>query len=213
MTLHVENKVRILPFTIDIDWRELVSVWSEEELSFKRSKFYYIKMKNGDSVVISEGFELPVFIDGVIKKIEVSKFFAEKSKYLSKSKVELLKYVSGKGMDIHIKSNKIIHNLLQDFEFSFEEVEDINLYLEEVGVKIYDMIKKIILIDNYLFFVKNEKNKSLVKEDKYETVKDDCESLSKSELSDKLFLLKEGISLIKDKELRDSLNNIVEGIK
>lgn len=215
MILNVENKVKILPFRMEVDWKELVTVWSEDELDLKSSDFYLISLENGDQFVLDCNLELPLFINEVYKKVKVLDLFngfqptnitseeSKPGKYENK-KIEIFKYQSDKGTGLKIKENKVLTNLFVDFEFSQETFKSIKKYSVENGVIIYDMIKKVILINDYLVLIpieKKEKQSSSFLE------------LNQKELSDKLFMLGEGIKLIDNVILKEDLLKIAQSIK
>ena len=205
MTLSIDNKVKILPFIMEIDWKDLITVWSDTELDLKESDFYLISLTNKEQIVLDKNLELPLMINGSYKKIKVENLFNDfKEDKFKDKKIELFKYESSTGMKLKIKENKVLTNLFEDFSFKMEEFKNIKIYSKENGILIYDMIKKVMLIDDYLVLIPIEKK---------EKIQSSFLEINKKDLEDKMFMLKEGIKLIEDDTLKDDLLKIAKSIK
>ena len=205
MTLSIDNKVKILPFIMEINWKELITVWSDTELDLKESDFYLISLSNKEQIVLDKNLELPLMINGSYKKIKVENFFNDfKEDKFKDKKIELFKYESATGMKLKIKENKVLTNLFEDFSFTMEEFKNIKIYSKENGILIYDMIKKVMLIDEYLVLIPIEKK---------EKIQSSFLEINQKDLEDKIFMIEEGIKLIEDDTLKEDLLKIVKSIK
>jgi hypothetical protein len=183
----------------------LITVWSDTELDLKESDFYLISLTNKEQIVLDKNLELPLMINGSYKKIKVENLFNDfKEDKFKDKKIELFKYESSTGMKLKIKENKVLTNLFEDFSFKMEEFKNIKIYSKENGILIYDMIKKVMLIDEYLVLIPIEKK---------EKIQSSFLEINQKDLEDKMFMLEEGIKLIEDDTLKDDLLKIAKSIK
>jgi hypothetical protein len=199
MIINIENKIKILPFIRETNWKELITTWNDDELNIKLSKFYLLTTQN-ETIVLNQDFDIPVLIDDKFQIINIEKLL---NINLMSNDVQLFKFLNNSKKSnqniLELITNKIIINLFNDFDFITNKLVSIKPFASENGVLIANMIKKIILIDNHLFFI-NQKSEKLHSNLSISNTKIDANLIEN--INDKLFILDEGINII------DSISNL-----
>lgn len=187
MYINIKNKISILPFVIETSGIELIENWDAKDLHIEKSGFYLIETLENELIWLNEWFMIPMFINGKFVEKSVKELF--KTEKLDE--IKLLKYHSNIGMDLEVK-NKLMKDLFKDFSFKFVGIKSIKLVGMENCIRVDEMVKKLILIDNFLFLLPNMKSISYLRETMLSIIKT---KIKKSDIDEKEELIKEILKL------------------
>lgn len=159
MYIHIKNKLSILPFVFETDGAELIENWEAKDLHIEKAKFFLLELDNGSKIWLNESFILPLYINGkyVEKRVE------ELVDLKTFEDVKVLQYHTNTGMDFETK-NKVVKELFKDFSFKFINVKKIKLIGEENSIRVDELIKKFILINQILILLPNVKSISSLRD-------------------------------------------------
>lgn len=194
MYVSIKNKLSILPFVIETDGMELIETWEAKELHIDTSYFYLLELEDKSKIWLNESLILPMFIKDKYVEKTVKEIFEMYKKDKSFEDVKVLKYHTNEGMPLTVK-NKVMKELLKDFSFKFINIKKIKSIGEENSIRIDDVIKKFILIDQLLVLLPNMKSIS---------------SSRKKVLNNLIEKLKEAKLLSESKEIIEDLEELLK---
>lgn len=205
MFINIKNKVSILPFVIETSGVELIENWECSNLHIMKANFYLLELTDNSKIWIEESFTIPMFIDG--KYCEKS--LKEISELKSFEEVKVLKYHTNIGMPFDSK-NKFIKELFKDFSFKFVGVKKIRNLENENCIKVDDLIKKFILIDQVLVLTPNNNSISNLREKSIVSLLEISENIKDVDIKNNLKIeinsLKELIKIKEEKNFKEKKN-------
>lgn len=187
MYINIKNKISLLPFVIETNGIELIDNWDAKDLHIEKSDFYLIETLDNELIWLNEWFMIPMFINGKYVEKSVKELF----KTENLEEIKLLKHHSNLGMDLEVK-NKLMKDLFKDFSFKFVGIKSIKLVGMENCIRVDEMVKKLILIDNFLFLLPNMKSISYLRETMLSIIKT---KIKKSDIDEKQELIEEILKL------------------
>lgn len=217
MLINFKNKIKLAPFMLEVDWKEISDNWNYKEMDIVNGKYYLVEIEWEDKL----GFDTTF----VIKKDKiwlneniVVPYLNEKSEYEEKKVSEIFQFSKGKkdnleniklfrfkdnmnGMNIKIKKNPILNELMKDFSFRFATIKNITELEHEPTLRVDELITKVFLIDEILvispkFKSLNIQKKNLIKDLK-KIISETNESNKKENLEKTDIILKKLSSIIK----------------
>lgn len=161
MFLNAKNKIKLVPFTLEINWQELMDNYLASELSIIEDKSYLATFIFNEVDVFSKEIktkEKNIWLNGKLylpflddKKEYQEKLVSELIEDENIEKYSFLKYKNElQSTPIKIKKNMIINELFKDYYFENITLKSLKIIENENFLKVDKLITKVFLIDDIM---------------------------------------------------------------